>query len=205
MCIRDRVYIGKDLNRVLVSAEDEAKAMGDEYVSVEHLFLSLLRCLLYTSISHSLQPFGRVAVLKDHAIEAVSHILSSEGLPCIDEVPDHMAFFHTLHLIAKHLIPVSYTHLDVYKRQDHGRLRMNGQIETLHRPSSVFCLAGDLHSARFVGFQNTVLRDRSDFRIGALEGYSLKMCIRDSRQSSLSASQSFHPFRIPPFYFFFDQ
>ena len=36
-------YIGKDLNRVLVSAEDEAKAMGDEYVSVEHLFLSLLR------------------------------------------------------------------------------------------------------------------------------------------------------------------
>ena len=38
-----QVYIGKDLNRVLVSAEDEAKAMGDEYVSVEHLFLSLLR------------------------------------------------------------------------------------------------------------------------------------------------------------------
>ncbi len=35
-----QVYIGKDLNRVLVSAEDEAKAMGDEYVSVEHLFLS---------------------------------------------------------------------------------------------------------------------------------------------------------------------
>lgn len=31
-----QVYIGKDLNRVLVSAEDEAKAMGDEYVSVEH-------------------------------------------------------------------------------------------------------------------------------------------------------------------------
>lgn len=28
-----QVYIGKDLNRVLVSAEDEAKAMGDEYVS----------------------------------------------------------------------------------------------------------------------------------------------------------------------------
>lgn len=36
-------YIGQYLNKVLVSAEDEAKAMGDEYVSVEHLFLALIR------------------------------------------------------------------------------------------------------------------------------------------------------------------
>ena len=36
-------YIGQYLNKALVSAEDEAKAMGDEYVSVEHLFLALLR------------------------------------------------------------------------------------------------------------------------------------------------------------------
>ena len=36
-------YIGADLNKVLVSAEDEAKAMGDEYVAVEHLFLTMLR------------------------------------------------------------------------------------------------------------------------------------------------------------------
>lgn len=36
-------YIGQYLNKALVSAEDEAKAMGDEYVSVEHLFLSLLK------------------------------------------------------------------------------------------------------------------------------------------------------------------
>ena len=35
-------YIGQYLNKALVSAEDEAKAMGDEYVSLEHLFLSLL-------------------------------------------------------------------------------------------------------------------------------------------------------------------
>ncbi|MBQ0058369.1 MAG: ATP-dependent chaperone ClpB [Lachnospiraceae bacterium] len=35
-------YIGGELNKVLVSAEDEAKAMGDEYVSVEHLFLSMI-------------------------------------------------------------------------------------------------------------------------------------------------------------------
>ena len=37
-----QVYIGQYLNKVLVQAEDEAKAMGDEYVSVEHLFLSLI-------------------------------------------------------------------------------------------------------------------------------------------------------------------
>ena len=35
-------YIGQDLNKALIKAEDEAKAMGDEYVSVEHLFLSLI-------------------------------------------------------------------------------------------------------------------------------------------------------------------
>ncbi|MGN0414562.1 MAG: ATP-dependent chaperone ClpB [Agathobacter sp.] len=35
--------VGKDLNNVLIHAEDEAKAMGDEYVSVEHLFLTLLK------------------------------------------------------------------------------------------------------------------------------------------------------------------
>ena len=38
-----QTYISKSLNQVLVSAEDEAKAMGDEYVSVEHLFLSLMK------------------------------------------------------------------------------------------------------------------------------------------------------------------
>ena len=36
-------YVGQYLNKVLLSAEDEARAMGDEYVSVEHLFLSMLK------------------------------------------------------------------------------------------------------------------------------------------------------------------
>ena len=36
-------YIGADLNKALIKAEDEAKAMGDEYVSVEHLYLSVLK------------------------------------------------------------------------------------------------------------------------------------------------------------------
>lgn len=38
-----QVYFGNDLNKVLVYAEEEAKGMGDEYVSAEHLFLSLLK------------------------------------------------------------------------------------------------------------------------------------------------------------------
>lgn len=36
-------YVGSDLNRVLVEASDEAKRLGDEYVSVEHLFLMLIK------------------------------------------------------------------------------------------------------------------------------------------------------------------
>ncbi len=36
-------FVGQDLNNVLVHAEDEAKQMGDEYVSVEHLFLAMLK------------------------------------------------------------------------------------------------------------------------------------------------------------------
>ena len=36
-------YIGQYLNKALINAEDEAKAMGDEYVSVEHLFLAMIR------------------------------------------------------------------------------------------------------------------------------------------------------------------
>ena len=38
-----QVFIGQYLNNVLISAEDEAKQLGDEYVSVEHLFLALLK------------------------------------------------------------------------------------------------------------------------------------------------------------------
>ncbi|MBS6171780.1 MAG: AAA family ATPase [Clostridiales bacterium] len=38
-----QAYVGQDLNNVLIHAEDEAKQMGDEYVSVEHLFLAMLK------------------------------------------------------------------------------------------------------------------------------------------------------------------
>lgn len=38
-----QIYVGQDLNKVLIGAEDEAKALGDEYVSVEHLFLAMIK------------------------------------------------------------------------------------------------------------------------------------------------------------------
>ena len=38
-----QVYVGQDLNKVLIYAEDIAKKMGDEFVSVEHLFLCIIK------------------------------------------------------------------------------------------------------------------------------------------------------------------
>ena len=38
-----QVFMGQDLNKALINAEDEAKQLGDEYVSVEHLFLAMLK------------------------------------------------------------------------------------------------------------------------------------------------------------------
>ena len=38
-----QIYVGADLNKVLITAEDEAKRMGDEYVSVEHLFMAMIK------------------------------------------------------------------------------------------------------------------------------------------------------------------
>ncbi len=38
-----QLYMSQDLNKALITAEDEAKNMGDEYVSVEHIFLAMLK------------------------------------------------------------------------------------------------------------------------------------------------------------------
>ena len=59
---------GQYLNKALVSAEDEAKAMGDEYVSVEHLFLALLR-YPSPSMKKLFQEFG---ITKERFLQALS-------------------------------------------------------------------------------------------------------------------------------------
>ena len=65
-----QTYISKSLNQVLVSAEDEAKAMGDEYVSVEHLFLSLMK-YPNTEIKKLFQAYG---ITRERFLQALSTV-----------------------------------------------------------------------------------------------------------------------------------
>ncbi len=62
-----QVFIGKNLNDVLIHAEDEAKAMRDEYVSVEHIFLSMIH-RPNTAIKNKFKEFG---ITKERFLEAL--------------------------------------------------------------------------------------------------------------------------------------
>ena len=65
---------GQYLNKALVSAEDEAKTMGDEYVSVEHLFLALLR-YPSPSMKKLFQEFG---ITKERFLQALSTVRGNQ-------------------------------------------------------------------------------------------------------------------------------
>ena len=67
-------YIGQYLNKALVSAEDVAKQMGDEYVSVEHLFLSLLNNQS-PSMKQFLKEFG---ITKERFLQALSTVRGNQ-------------------------------------------------------------------------------------------------------------------------------
>jgi len=67
-------YIGQYLNKVLINAEDEAKAMGDEYVSVEHLFLALLK-FPNTAIKNLFKEYG---ITKDRFLKALSTVRGNQ-------------------------------------------------------------------------------------------------------------------------------
>ena len=69
-----QTYISKFLNQVLVSAEDEAKAMGDEYVSVEHLFLSLMK-YPNTEIKKLFQAYG---ITRERFLQALSTVRGNQ-------------------------------------------------------------------------------------------------------------------------------
>ncbi len=69
-----QVYIGQYLNKVLVQAEDEAKAMGDEYVSVEHLFLSMIRNPS-PEIKKLFQEFG---ITRERFLQALSTVRGNQ-------------------------------------------------------------------------------------------------------------------------------
>ena len=69
-----QVYIGQYLNKVLVQAEDEAKAMGDEYVSVEHLFLSMIKNP-NPEIKKLFQEFG---ITRERFLQALSTVRGNQ-------------------------------------------------------------------------------------------------------------------------------
>ncbi len=68
------VFVGKDLNNVLLHAEDEAKCMGDEYVSVEHLFLSMI-AHPSRAIKEKFKEFG---INKERFLEALSAVRGNQ-------------------------------------------------------------------------------------------------------------------------------
>ncbi|MCR1840953.1 ATP-dependent chaperone ClpB [Murimonas intestini] len=67
-------YIGQHLNKVLVSAEDEAKAMGDEYVSVEHLFLAMIK-YPNPAIKEIFREYG---ITRDRFLQALSTVRGNQ-------------------------------------------------------------------------------------------------------------------------------
>ena len=69
-----QVYIGQNLNKVLINADDEAKHMGDEYVSVEHLFLSLIK---YAN-SEMKSIFKQFGITKESFLQALSTVRGNQ-------------------------------------------------------------------------------------------------------------------------------
>ncbi len=69
-----QVYISNDLNKVLINAEDESKAMGDEYVSVEHIFLSMLKHADRTMK----ELFRQYGITRDTFLQALSTVRGNQ-------------------------------------------------------------------------------------------------------------------------------
>ncbi len=69
-----QIFIGQDLNKALIHAEDEAKQMGDEYVSVEHIFLSLMH---YPN-KEVKAIFKEFALTRDRFLQALSTVRGNQ-------------------------------------------------------------------------------------------------------------------------------
>ena len=87
---------GQYLNKALVSAEDEAKAMGDEYVSVEHFFLALLR-YPSPSMKKLFQEFG---ITKERFLQALSTVRGNQRV--VSDNPE--ATYDTLNKYGEDLV-----------------------------------------------------------------------------------------------------
>ncbi|MCI8895886.1 MAG: ATP-dependent chaperone ClpB [Lachnospiraceae bacterium] len=69
-----QIYMGQNLNKVLISAEDEARQMGDDYVSVEHLFLTLLK---YPNAAMK-ELFKEYGITRDRFLTALSTVRGNQ-------------------------------------------------------------------------------------------------------------------------------
>lgn len=69
-----QLYMSQALNQVLVNAEDEAKAMGDEYVSVEHLFL----CMLKNPNQEMKKLFGEYGLTRERFLTALATVRGNQ-------------------------------------------------------------------------------------------------------------------------------
>ena len=69
-----QLYFSNDANKVLVNAEDEAKAMGDEYVSVEHLFLAMIK-QPNRAVKELLRLYG---ITRDRFLQALSTVRGNQ-------------------------------------------------------------------------------------------------------------------------------
>ena len=69
-----QVFIGQYLNRVLVDAENEAKQLGDEYVSVEHLFLSMIK----EPNKEIAQIFKEYGITRERFLQALSTVRGNQ-------------------------------------------------------------------------------------------------------------------------------
>ena len=87
---------GQYLNKSLVNAENEAKAMGDEYVSVEHLFLSLL-----TQPSPSMKKiFSEFGITRERFLQALSTVRGNQRV--VSDNPE--ATYDTLNKYGEDLV-----------------------------------------------------------------------------------------------------
>ena len=87
---------GQYLNKALVNAEDEAKAMGDEYVSVEHLFLALLK---YPSPSMK-KIWSKFGITKERFLQALSTVRGNQRV--VSDNPE--ATYDTLNKYGEDLV-----------------------------------------------------------------------------------------------------
>ena len=69
-----QVYISSDLNKVLIHAEDESKGMGDEYVSVEHIFLAMMK---YADRTLK-ELFRQYSISRDSFLQALSTVRGNQ-------------------------------------------------------------------------------------------------------------------------------